>query len=86
MCPAMAAVQAESGPAHYCAPIPILHGLSTQHHLRIDRIATLGGSRASSSPENSPFCIDVPELLVAPIKRGELGAFEQIYRLFEKPA
>lgn len=35
---------------------------------------------------NSQFCIDVPELLVARVQRGELRAFEQIYRLFEKPA
>ncbi len=35
---------------------------------------------------NSQFCIDVSELLVVRVQRGELGAFEQIYRLFEKPA
>ncbi|HMM66461.1 MAG TPA: sigma-70 family RNA polymerase sigma factor [Dokdonella sp.] len=35
---------------------------------------------------NSHFCIDVPDTLVARLKRGELRAFEQVYRLFEKPA
>lgn len=35
---------------------------------------------------NSAFSIDVPELLVARVQRGELGAFEQVYRLFERPA
>lgn len=35
---------------------------------------------------NTPFCIDVPDTLVALLKRGELRAFEQVYRLFEKPA
>jgi RNA polymerase sigma-70 factor (ECF subfamily) len=35
---------------------------------------------------NSTFCIDVPELLIARLRRGELAAFEQVYRLFEKPA
>ena len=35
---------------------------------------------------NSSFCIEVPELLVARLRRGELAAFEQVYRLFEKPA
>lgn len=35
---------------------------------------------------NSTFCIDVPDLLVARIQRGDLAAFEQIYRMFERPA
>lgn len=35
---------------------------------------------------NSSFCIEVPELLVARLRRGEPAAFEQVYRLFEKPA
>lgn len=35
---------------------------------------------------NSTFCIDVPELLVARIQRGDTHAFEQIYRMFERPA
>ena len=34
----------------------------------------------------SSFCIDVPAQLIARVRRGELTAFEQIYRLFERPA
>ena len=33
----------------------------------------------------SSFAIDVPETLLARARRGEPGAFEQIYRLFERP-
>lgn len=36
------------------------------------------------SPPSS-FAIDVPELLLARARRGEPAAFEQIYRLFERP-
>ena len=35
---------------------------------------------------NSTFCIEVPDLLVARIQRGDTRAFEQIYRMFERPA
>ncbi|WP_245778924.1 RNA polymerase sigma factor [Dokdonella immobilis] len=35
---------------------------------------------------NSSFCIDIPTRLITRIQRGELGAFEQVYRLFERPA
>lgn len=35
---------------------------------------------------NSTFCIDVPDLLIARIKRGDVAAFEQVYRMFERPA
>lgn len=34
----------------------------------------------------SSFQIDVPDTLVARARRGEVAAFEQIYRLFERPA
>ena len=34
----------------------------------------------------SAFAIDVPESLLAEARRGELAAFERIYRLFEQPA
>lgn len=33
----------------------------------------------------STFAIDVPELLVARLKRRDLEAFEQVYRLFDRP-
>ena len=33
----------------------------------------------------SSFQIDVPQALLARAKRGDLGAFEQIYRRFERP-
>lgn len=35
---------------------------------------------------NSTFCIEVPDMLIARIQRGEVTAFEQIYRMFERPA
>lgn len=35
---------------------------------------------------NTPFCIEIPAPLVTRLQRGELAAFEQVYRLFEKPA
>jgi RNA polymerase sigma-70 factor (ECF subfamily) len=33
----------------------------------------------------SSFAIDVPDTLLARARRGEPGAFEQLYRLFERP-
>ena len=33
----------------------------------------------------SSFAIDVPDLLLARARRGEPAAFEQVYRLFERP-
>lgn len=33
----------------------------------------------------SSFAIDVPELLVARLKRRDLDAFEQVYRMFDRP-
>lgn len=33
----------------------------------------------------STFAIEVPELLIARLKRRDLEAFEQIYRLFDRP-
>jgi len=35
---------------------------------------------------NSSFCLDVPDTVIARARRGDLRAFEQIYRLFERPA
>ncbi len=35
---------------------------------------------------NSTFCIDVPDSLVARMKGGDVHAFEQVYRMFERPA
>ena len=49
-------------------------------------VATIGDRRASLADVSSNFCIDVPETVIARARRGELGAFEQIYRLFERPA
>lgn len=37
------------------------------------------------SPPASSFAIDVPAALVARMRRGEHGAFEQVYRWFERP-
>ena len=34
---------------------------------------------------SSSFAIDVPETLLARARRGDAAAFEQIYRLFERP-
>ena len=34
----------------------------------------------------SSFCIDVPDTVLAKARRGDVPAFEQIYRLFERPA
>ena len=33
----------------------------------------------------SSFAIDVPDLLLARARRGDAGAFEHLYRLFERP-
>ncbi len=33
----------------------------------------------------STFAIDVPELLIARLKRRDLEAFEQVYRMFDRP-
>lgn len=33
----------------------------------------------------SSFAIDVPDALLASMRKGEHGAFEQVYRLFERP-
>lgn len=35
---------------------------------------------------STSFCIDVPAGVIARIRRGDLAAFEQVYRLFERPA
>lgn len=35
--------------------------------------------------DRSPFAIDLPDSLLQRAQRGELRAFEQIYRLFERP-
>jgi RNA polymerase sigma-70 factor (ECF subfamily) len=48
--------------------------------------ATLRPVGASGIDVNSSFRIDVPDTVLARAKRGELAAFEQIYRLFERPA
>lgn len=37
------------------------------------------------SPPTSSFAIDVPDALLARLRRGERGAFEQVYRWFERP-
>jgi RNA polymerase sigma-70 factor (ECF subfamily) len=34
---------------------------------------------------STSFAIDVPELLIARLKRRDLEAFEQVYRLFDRP-
>jgi len=48
--------------------------------------ATLGRPRASLyNVSTSSFAIDVPESLLDRARRGEARAFEQIYRLFERP-
>jgi RNA polymerase sigma factor (sigma-70 family) len=35
---------------------------------------------------SSPFAIDVPAALLVRVRRGDVAAFEQLYRLFERPA
>ncbi len=41
---------------------------------------------ASYGPvSTSSFAIDVPDLLIARMKRRDLEAFEQVYRLFDRP-
>ncbi len=37
------------------------------------------------TPPSSSFAIVVPDLLLARARRGDAGAFEQLYRLFERP-
>lgn len=37
------------------------------------------------SPHASSFAIDVPAALLARVRQGEHGAFEQVYRWFERP-
>jgi RNA polymerase sigma-70 factor (ECF subfamily) len=37
------------------------------------------------SPPASSFAIDVPDVLLARLRRGERAAFEQVYRWFERP-
>lgn len=49
-------------------------------------VATLGRAGASSIAVTSHFCIDIPARLIARIQCGELAAFDQVYRLFERPA
>lgn len=49
-------------------------------------IATLLWSGASCFEVSTSFCIDVPNSLVARMQEGDVHAFEQIYRLFERPA
>ncbi len=34
----------------------------------------------------SSFCIEVPDTVLARARRGDVRAFEQVYRLFERPA
>ncbi len=41
--------------------------------------------RILSAVSTSSFAIEVPELLVARLKRRDLDAFEQVYRLFDRP-
>ena len=36
-------------------------------------------------PPTSSFAIDVPDTLLARVRAGERGAFEQLYRRFERP-
>ena len=36
-------------------------------------------------PPTSSFAIDVPDSLLARVRAGERGAFEQLYRRFERP-
>lgn len=35
---------------------------------------------------HSTFCQDIPDILVARLREGDLDAFEQVYRRFERPA
>lgn len=35
---------------------------------------------------SSSFAIDIPDSLIAATRAGDVGAFERIYRLFERPA
>jgi RNA polymerase sigma-70 factor (ECF subfamily) len=37
------------------------------------------------TPNASAFAIDVPDALLARLRRGEAAAFEQVYRWFERP-
>jgi len=48
--------------------------------------ATLSRDRASLHAVTSPFRIDVPDTVLARARRGDVRAFEQVYRLFERPA
>lgn len=48
--------------------------------------ATVVPRSASPVSVSSSFCIEVPEPVLARARRGEVPAFEQIYRLFERPA
>jgi RNA polymerase sigma factor (sigma-70 family) len=51
-----------------------------------NRYATVGPRSASLClVSHSTFAIDVPESLLQRAQSGELRAFEQIYRLFERP-
>lgn len=38
-----------------------------------------------STVSTSSFAIDVPELLIARLKRRDMEAFEQVYRMFDRP-
>ncbi len=52
----------------------------------MNRPATIRPLRASSFDVNSQFPVDIPETVIARARRGEIAAFEQIYRSFEHPA
>lgn len=48
--------------------------------------ATIAANRASHRYVSSSFAIDIPDSLIAATRAGDVGAFERIYRLFERPA
>src|SRR5262249_55978253 len=48
--------------------------------------ATISTRAASITPVSSThFAIDVPDSLIARLRRSDARAFEQVYRLFERP-
>jgi hypothetical protein len=61
--------------------------VNSREYKEIDSLATLsrpGASMVNVSPA-STFAIDVPDALLVRARRGEAGAYEQLYRLFERP-
>ncbi len=63
------------------------HNAAQQVGCTMDRPATKSQTNASDiSVSTTSFQIDVPDTVLARARHGDVGALEQIYRAFERPA